>query len=448
MSRLTYSKIQTGPRSDLPAVAQLMYWLMLRNVTGEGITYVDWKEPHPTSLRGCIIASPSYPLDDVPETTQDYVFNWVRDAAIVAMELAHSGQDVADSYVSRRLSDYVHFARLCQDNEPEGDLFQAVYTIDAQPRPAWSKQSDGPALQTLAIVQAFGQLSEADQEMARTVASKNLAFLLEDDRYRTRSTNLWEEIEGQSFFARSVQLCCLREMRKNPIGAVLPPGIDEAIAWLSKELDTYWDATDGYYISVMDARNPRPGYDPNSDIVMACIYGAVSPTDPKLLATAAKIRDQWANPAGPTVYPINIEDAKIGLGPLLGRYPGDTYDGDHNAPAKGHPWPVCTANFAALYYRVAATVRAGGSVPYTELSRDFFDQVGVASEMSPEDAVQLLEAAGDRMLQAIIRHSDHLALSEQIDATTGFEKSVYNLTWSYAAFLGAVRARAALSKVV
>jgi glucoamylase len=47
------------------------------------------------------------------------------------------------------------------------------------------------------------------------------------------------------------------------------------------------------------------------------------------------------------------------------------------------------------------------------------------------------------MLQAIVYHSDHLELSEQFDATTGYEKSVSNLSWSYAAFLSAVRARAA-----
>ena len=45
------------------------------------------------------------------------------------------------------------------------------------------------------------------------------------------------------------------------------------------------------------------------------------------------------------------------------------------------------------------------------------------------------------MLQAIVYHSDHLELSEQFDAVTGFEKSVANLSWSYAAFLSAVRAR-------
>ena len=40
--------------------------------------------------------------------------------------------------------------------------------------------------------------------------------------------------------------------------------------------------------------------------------------------------------------------------------------------------------------------------------------------------------------------SDNLELSEQFDATTGYEKSVSNLSWSYASFLSAVRARSAI----
>jgi glucoamylase len=48
------------------------------------------------------------------------------------------------------------------------------------------------------------------------------------------------------------------------------------------------------------------------------------------------------------------------------------------------------------------------------------------------------------MLHALIFHSDHLELSEQFDAFSGYEKSVSNLSWSYAAFLSAVRARKAI----
>jgi glucoamylase len=48
------------------------------------------------------------------------------------------------------------------------------------------------------------------------------------------------------------------------------------------------------------------------------------------------------------------------------------------------------------------------------------------------------------MLYAIVYHSDNLQLSEQFDRTSGYEKSVSNLSWSYAAFLSAVRVRAQL----
>ena len=67
----------------------------------------------------------------------------------------------------------------------------------------------------------------------------------------------------------------------------------------------------------------------------------------------------------------------------------------------------------------------------------------MTSTTTPADAVAALRAAGDAMLQAIVYHSDHLELSEQFDAVTGFEKSVASLSWSYAAFLSAVRARGA-----
>jgi len=175
--------------------------------------------------------------------------------------------------------------------------------------------------------------------------------------------------------------------------------------------------------------------------VQAAIYGAESVTDPRLLATAAQLRGQWADPASKYYYPINGADAQAGLGPLLGRYPGDVYDGDTDALAGDHPWALTTANFAELYYRVAARISSSKTVPADPLSASFLAQAGVTASATPADAVTALRAAGDAMLQAIIYHSDHLELSEQFDAVTGFEKSVANLSWSYAAFLSAARAR-------
>ena len=126
---------------------------------------------------------------------------------------------------------------------------------------------------------------------------------------------------------------------------------------------------------------------------------------------------------------------------MMGRYPGDTYDGDTTESTTDHPWALCTANLAELYYGLANAISAGAPVPYDNLSANFFGQIGVASGAASSAAVTALRNAGDAMLQALVYHSDNLQLSEQFDASTGYEKSVQNLTWSYAAFLSAVRRR-------
>src|SRR5687767_13061428 len=76
--------------SDFQAIAQHMLILMMRNVATDGFLFEDPVQPGRYSTPGCIIAAPSYPANS-PGVDQDYVFNWTRDAAITAMELAASG---------------------------------------------------------------------------------------------------------------------------------------------------------------------------------------------------------------------------------------------------------------------------------------------------------------------------------------------------------------------
>ena len=419
-------------QSELTALAQYLLPLMLRNVASDGFVFTDPADAQAFSAPGCVIASPSYNLD-LPSITQDYVFNWTRDAAVAVAEIALGNLPPAGG--SGPLGDYVSFASTCQQNSDSLDV--ACYTIEGQPRPGWPRQNDGPALRVLTILQAFSQLGPADQDTARAVIQRDLDFVV--GNYQNPGTNLWEEVLGQSFFTRSVQLKCLTAVQGNSLGIAVPDGAAAAASWLGSALQSHWNGT--CYVSVLDPQNPRGGYDPNIDIVLASVYGAVDCTDPQLLATAGLLRQQWAGPAAATAYPINSADAAQGLGPLLGRYPGDVYDGDLSNTGQDHPWALCTANFAELYYNVAASITRSGAVPYGPLSADFLGQAGIGSGTGPADAAQLLQAAGDRMLQAIIYHSDHLELSEQFDANTGYERSVRNLTWSYAAFLAAMRAR-------
>ena len=428
---LEYSRVHVA-YSDLATAARYMFWLMFRNVASDGLVFDDPVNAGIVSQPGCVLASPSWE-NTATQVTQDYVYHWTRDAAIVALELsaAYAGGVLPDN---QPLNDYVRFSQTCQQSP--GDFDRASFYIDGAQRP-WSDQTDGPALQTVALLAMYSQLDAPAQATAASLIGANLNFL--QGAYPGQTKNLWEEEYGYSFFARSAQLRCFQAVAANSAGIAVPDWLPAAMTWLTSALDGHWNGE--YYQSMLPVPTDRTPYDPNIDVVQAVIYGAESVTDPRLLATAAQLRAQWADPGSAYYYPVNGADAARGLGPLLGRYPGDVYDGDTNALTGDHPWALTTANFAELYYRVAAKILSSETVPADSLSAPFLAQAGVTGATAPQDASAALRAAGDRMLQAIVFHSDHFELSEQFDAETGFEKSVSNLSWSYAAFLSAVRAR-------
>ena len=449
-SQLKYAKVSlSAPQSNLQ-IAQHMYELMFRNVASEGFVFTDPTNPSQFSTRGCIIASPSYEQNLVV-VNQNYVYNWTRDAAIAAMELAAANMPTRPGEAPQPLIDYVNFASLCQNNAVNNGkpIGWSTYTIEGQPRQDRERQDDGPALQTLAILQAYSQLDAPTQATAQTVIAKNLNYLLGPSPsnsnipvYQDKTMNLWEEEDGFSFFARAVQLRCFQQIASNTYGIPVPGATAAAITWLQNALTSHWNGQ--YYVTLLPQRNAASGfpYDPNTDIVLASTYGAVPCTDTKLLATAALLWSQWANKTSQWYFPINGADLSSGRGPMVGRYPGDTYDGDTNKPVLGgHPWALCTCNFAALYYNLANAIGESQSVPYDNFSASFFNQIGIQQSSTAAQAVAALQNYGDMMLAAIIFHSDHLELSEQFDGTSGYEKSVSDLTWSYAAFLSAVRAK-------
>jgi glucoamylase len=412
-------------------VARYAFWLMFRNVASDGFVFEDPVNAGVLSKPGCVLASPS--CENTAHVSQDYVYNWTRDAAVVAIELAHGTLPT-----NQTLVDYVQFARTCQN--AGGDFDRAAFLIDGAPRPNWTNQSDGPALQTLALLEMWSRLDKATQTVAEDVIAANLNFL--EGAYQGETNNLWEEEYGASFFTRAVQLRCFQAIMANNLEIAVPPWLTTAIPWLQNALQSHWN--DEFYESMLPVPAPpdyRVPYDPNIDIVMASLYGAVAVTDTRLLATAERLRSQWADSSSPYYYPINGADQDRGIGPLLGRYPGDKYDGDSDQLRNDHPWAISTCNFAELYYRLANAITTGGTIPLDANSAGFFEQLRINGSTTPTAAAVALRTAGDQMLQAVIFHSDHLELSEQFDAWTGYEKSVSNLSWSYASFLSAVRAR-------
>jgi glucoamylase len=433
---LTYGKANAAvEQTDQAALAPYLFWLMFRNVASDGLVFNDPVHPGTISAPGCMLASPSWE-NTATQVTQDYVYHWTRDAAIVALEL--SAAYAANMLPTNQpLIDYVTFSAACQASP--GDFDRASFFINGAKRPGWTNQTDGPALQTVALLALYRQLDAPTQAIAAGLINANLAFL--STAYQGQTYNLWEEEYGYSFFARSAQLRCFQAVAANVVGIAVPSWLPTALTWLASALDGHWNGQ--YYQSMLPVPTDphHVPYDPNVDIVQAAIYGAESVTDPRLLATAALLRAQWADPSSPYFYPVNGADAAQGLGPLLGRYPGDVYDGDTDALVGDHPWALTTANFAELYYRVAVKIISSRTVPADSLAAPFLAQVGITSATPPLTAATALRAAGDAMLGAIIYHSDHFELSEQFDAFTGYEKSVSNLSWSYAAYLSALRTR-------
>ncbi|MGD0441111.1 MAG: glycoside hydrolase family 15 protein [Acidimicrobiales bacterium] len=429
MGTLSYSKAQSSlTQTNLNAVAPYVFWLMFRNVASDGLVFEDPVNNGVVSQPGCVLASPTWD-NSGDHVSQDYVYNWTRDAAIVAIELAAGAIPT-----NQPLIDYVRFAQSCQTSP--GDFDRASFLINGTHR-AWTNQADGPALQTQALLAMHSDLDAPTQALATSLIAANLNFL--QNAYQGQTVNLWEEVQGYSFFARSVQLACFEAITTNTFGIPVPDWLDTAITWLENALAGHWNGQ--YYQSILPVPTVKTPYDPNIDIVMATVYGGVAVTDTKLLATAGLLRNQWADPASPYYYPINGADQQGHIGPLLGRYPGDLYDGDTDEQVGDHPWVISTANFAELYYQLAKHITATGATPLDDLSASFFAQVDITEATTPAAAATALEAAGDRMLQAIVYHSDHLELSEQFDGNTGYEKSVSNLSWSYASFLSAVRAK-------
>ncbi|HEX7659548.1 MAG TPA: glycoside hydrolase family 15 protein [Pseudonocardiaceae bacterium] len=437
---------------DLATLVPMMYTFMFRNIASDGFIFSDPQSPGDISRDskpGCVIAAPSFPAA-TPGIDEDYVFNWVRDGAITAMEVAKAFLPTAPGGTVQTLNDYVKFADLCHSNaQPPWTKGHACFNIAGDARP-WTEQNDGPALQSITILAAYDQLDSDAQKRAVDLVNSNVDFLL--GVYPSPTTNLWEEHDGYSFFARSAQLRCFEEIQDSTIAGIdKPDGLRPAIEWLRQALAGHWDGSK--YVSMMadpgNGAQPSPqnpvvsGYDPNIDIVQSAVYGAIPVTDTKLLATAAQLRSQWEE-GGIAFYPINkVDKEQYGIGPMFGRYPGDVYNGDTAHPMLGgHPWVLCTCNVAELHYKLAAEIKSSGKVPVDDLSGPFFAQSGIDASTAPRAAAAALAATGDAMVRAVIYHSDNLELSEQFDGATGYERSVRDLTWSYAAYLSAIRARA------
>lgn len=285
--------------------------------------------------------------------------------------------------------------------------------------------------------------------------------------------DLWEEVDGLHFFTAMVQWRALKEGSEvarafGDNGAA--NWYAEQASYLERFVRRFWNSRKGHLVETLWSH--RTGLDcglllgsihayPDEEAPFEPLYPPYS--DEVLVSLLALVQDQR------TRFPINSKpeedyDTPIGTnimeGVGLGRYPEDIYDGYGTSNRGGNPWFLCTSSAAEVLYRTATQATSTSNLTISPIGMPFYEALLASSSLTPEpgvtygpsDAVyhsviERLKLIGDEFLEIVKMHVDGAgAMSEQFDRVTGYMRGARDLTWSYGAFLQAVRARKALAE--
>lgn len=277
-------------------------------------------------------------------------FTWSRDSSLAVKALIdtliagnHSLQFHIESYIIAQ-------AKLQKVDNPSGGLADGLglgepkFEADGSAfTGSWGRpQHDGPALRASALITyskwliVNGQRSKAISNVW-PIISNDLSFI---GQYWNRTGfDLWEEVEGSSFFTTAVQHRALVEGAEysRQIGKECKSCISQAPEILCF-LQNYWN---GKYISANFpiSDNGRSAIDANSllgsihtfDPKAACDDMTFQPCSAKALANHKVVTDSFRR-----IYKINSGAAQ-GSAVAIGRYVEDTYDGSPQS-GLGNPW--------------------------------------------------------------------------------------------------------------
>lgn len=481
-------KPEYGPQSSLEAwireEEKIALDRLLRNIAPGGSNC-------PNCAPGTVIASPS-------KQHPNYYYQWIRDAATITHSLVDLYASNPNSYLSSHLipilESYASLShRLQHTPNPSGDfsdlsgLGEPKFHADGSAfTDSWGRpQRDGPALRALtlmAYLKAYnashpalwnapdGQNPFADlfspSMPADSVIKADLEYV--SHVWREEGFDLWEEVNGLHFFTAIVQLRALKE------GAELAGRFGDygAMRWYGDQtgmmedfIERFWDDQRGRIVATLESK--RSGFD--CGVLLGAIHGTdgedsearFSPwSDEVLVSLLGLVKDQKQrfpiNAAPSDTYSVDGGlDELAGVG--IGRYPEDEYDGYGVTPAGGNPWFLCTTSASEVLYRTASHIASTRILNVTSTGLRFWSallptsdikagQIYNAQDPTYIKALQRLKTAGDSFLAVVRKHADgEGALSEQFDRVTGYERGALDLTWSYSAFMQAVRARQMLA---
>ncbi|KAI4600542.1 glycoside hydrolase 15 protein [Pestalotiopsis sp. 9143b] len=400
---------------------------------------------------GLVLASPS-------QSDPDYYYHWTRDAALTFKALIDRFVENYDADLQTEITNYITGqARLQTVSNPSGSLSDGTglgepkFNTDFSAfTGAWGRpQRDGPALRATALI-TYGKWLVSNGYTS-TATSVVWPIIRNDLHYVAQYWNqtgfdLWEEVQGSSFFTIAAQHRALVE------GSNFAAQVGDSCSYcdaIAPQIlcfqQSFWTAG-GYINSNINVNNGRTGKDANSvlssnsgfDPSLGCDANSFQPCSDRALSNHKLFVDSFRS-----IYTINSGKA-AGTAAACGRYAEDSY-------YNGNPWYLNTLAAAEQLYNALYVWNQQGSITITSTSLNFF------KDLSSSAAVGTYASGSSTyttLYDAVLAYADGFvnnvatyaasngSLSEQYDRNTGTPLSARDLTWSYAALLTAAARRA------
>jgi glucoamylase len=356
-------------------------------------------------------------------------------------------------------------------------LISYLHAYNASHPELWSRYSSS---EFKADTNPFSELYSAELP-AKSVIKADLEYVA---KYWNESDgfDLWEEVQGQHFFTSMAQLRALR------MGANLAENMGDqgARKWYWEQADrveemvktSFWrkDGDRSYLVETEGTQ--RSGLDCGT--LLGAVHGMheASPFMPwsdKVLSTllefvkvererfpinqkgSDQLRIQHKQQSAIDQVVLASTESLDGIEPAilsgtaLGRYPEDVYTGT-SSDGPSNPWFLCTSTASQILSLTATHLLTTSHLNITKISLPFWSSLLQTTNLESKVythntkefnlATKRLRTVSDEFLAVIRKHSSaEGTMSEQFDRATGYEKGAKDLTWSYGAFLEAVRAR-------
>ncbi|TAQ89169.1 hypothetical protein B7494_g2562 [Chlorociboria aeruginascens] len=405
----------------------------------------------PAANSGVVIASPS---TDNP----DYYYSWTRDSALTFKCLVDSFINSYNSSLQTEIENYISAQAYIQTvSNPSGGLStgglgEPKFNADESAfTETWGRpQRDGPALRATALI-TYGKWLMSNGYTS-TVSTNIWPIVQNDLSYVTQYWNetgfdLWEEVNGTSFFTVAVQHRALVE------GSAFANSLNESCSYCDSQapqvlclFQSFWDPSEGYILANINDDSNRTAKDANTllgsihtfDPDADCDATTFQPCSDRALANHKVVTDSFRS-----IYALN-SGVPEGTAVSVGRYPEDIY-------YNGNPWYLCTLAAAEQLYDALYIWNKQGSITVTSTSLAFFQDFSSSittgnynsSTSTYATIYDAVKTYADGYFNIVATYADtNGSLSEQFSSSNGAPLSAYDLTWSFASFLTAAAARA------